>query len=59
MSLKLVHRTPALGTGHKIKNKIIKTPPKEQPGGNHRNGEISQNGPSALDCLFHHMVDRS
>ena len=38
-SQKLSHKTPALGTDHKIQNKIIKPPPKEQPGDNHKNGE--------------------
>ena len=38
-SQKLSHKTPALGTDHKIQNKIIKPPPKEQPGDNHKNGK--------------------
>ena len=29
------------GTDHKIHDKIINSPPKEQPGDNHKNGEIS------------------
>ena len=32
---------PASGIDTKIQNKIIQPPPKEQPGDNHRNGELA------------------
>ena len=60
-SQKLVHKTPALGTSHKIQNKIIKPPPKEQPGDNHKNGEISylRMGHLCWAALSHPVVKSS
>jgi hypothetical protein len=50
-SQKLDPKTPALGTDHKILNKIINPSPKDQPGDNYKKwGNIlSQNGTSELD----------
>jgi hypothetical protein len=47
-SQKLGHKTAALGTDHKTQKKFVKLSPKEQPGDNHKNREILQNGTSAL-----------
>ena len=58
---KLGHKTPALETDHKIQSNIIKPSPKEQPGDNHKNGEISylRMGHQYWEALFHHRVEHS
>ena len=43
----------------KSKNKVIKLPPKGQPGDNHKNGEIAQIGLSGWAALSYTMVKTS
>jgi hypothetical protein len=54
-------KAPVPGTDHKIQNKIIKPPPKEQPGDNHKNGEVFylRMGHLCWAALFHPMVKHS
>ena len=45
---KVSHKTSGLRTDHEIQKKMIEPPSRDQTGDNHRNGELSENGPSGL-----------